>query len=226
MSEQRPEPKAPELPSARLTKAEKRAQHQQLQKELWASAENPGRNLWLEAQGAVPLKQEPKQPMMVLSRKPAAKNGDDGDESEEEARKKKEASFEERKKRAAIEREEKVKKYAEARERIMGSSNSASPVPNSRESSQGRDNRKPRGKQPHSNMNSQPASAAHSPARQAFGVGGSQVFDPEDMGRRLGPRREMTSTPKEGEPTRQPRGPDSSGRGGFGFAGRGGSFSA
>ena len=75
-------------------------------------------------------------------------------------------------------------------------------------------------------MNSQPTSAAHSPARQAFGGGGFQVFDPEDMGRRLGPRREMTSTPKEGEPTRQPRGPDSSGRGGFGFAGRGGPFSA
>jgi len=224
--EQKPEPKAPELPAARLTKAEKRAQHQQLQKDLWASAENPGRNLWLEAQGAVPLKQEPKQPMMVLSRKPAAKNRDDGEDSEEEARKKKEASFEERKKRAAIEREEKVKKYAEARERIMGSSNSGSPAPNSRESSQGRDNRKPRGKQQHSNMNSQPTSTAHSPARQAFGGGGSQVFDPEDMGRRLGPRREMTSTPKEGEPTRQPRGPDSSGRGGFGFAARGGAFSA
>lgn len=220
---QRPEPKQPEIPAARLSKAEKRAQHQQLQKELWASAENPGRNLWLESQGAVPLKQEPKQPMMLLSRKPAAKNGVDDDDSEEEARKKNEASFEERKRRAAIEREEKVKKYAEARERIMGSSNPATPNNNSRESSQGRDNRKPRGKQ-HSNMNSRPASASQSPARQLSG--NAQVFDPEDMGRRLTPRREMTSTPREGEPARQPRGPDSSGRGGFGFAGRGGHLGA
>jgi hypothetical protein len=207
-----------------MSKAEKRAQHQQLQKELWASAESPGRNLWLEAQGAVPLKQEPKQPMTLLSRKPIlSRNGADDDDSEEEARKKKEASYEERKKRAAIEREEKVKKYAEARERIMGSSNPNSPAPNSRESSQGRDNRKTRGKQ-HSNMNSRPASAGQSPARQL--AGNAQVFDPEDMGRRLGNRREMTSTPREGEPMRQPRGPDSSGRGGFGFAARTGPFGA
>lgn len=181
--------------------------------------------MWLEAQGAVPLKQEPKAPMMLLSRKPAAKNGVDDDDSEEERRKKNEASFEERKRRAAIEREEKVRKYAEARERIMGSSTPATPATNSRESSQGRDNRKPRGKQ-HSNMNSRPTSAGQSPARQLHGA--AQVFDPEDMGRRLtpAPRREMISTPREGEPARQPRGPDSSGRGGFGFGGRGGHFGA
>lgn len=157
--------------------------------------------------------------MTVLSRKPMlAKrdptNGDDGDDSEEEARKKKEADFEERKRRAAIEREEKVKKYAEARERIMGTSNSAS---GSRESSQGRDNRRTRGKA------SRPTSAGQSPARtvpvQNASTGGQQVFDPEDMGRRLVPRRETPSTPKEGEPARQPKGPDA--RGGFGF-GRGG----
>lgn len=221
----KPEPQQPIFPAAKQTKAEKRAQHQQLQKELWASAENPGRNLWLEAQGAVPLKQEPKQPMTLLSRKPIAKNGAgaDDDDSEEEARKKREASFEERKKKAALEREEKVRKYAEARERIMGSSTPASPAANSRESSQGRDNRKTRGKQ-HSNMNSRPTSAGQSPARQLSG--NAQVFDPEDMGRRLGPRREMASTPKEGEPMRQPRGPDSSGRGGFGFAARNSPFGA
>lgn len=166
--------------------------------------------------------------MTVLSRKPvlAKRNtngaADDDEDSEEEARKKRDADFEERKRKAAIEREEKVKKYAEARERIMGSSNPASPAP-SREGSQGRDNRKPRGKQ-HSNMNSRPTSAGQSPARQL--AGGAQVFDPEDMGRRLGPKRELTSTPREGDPMRQPRGPDSSGRGGFGFAGRGGFYGA
>lgn len=167
--------------------------------------------------------------MTVLSRKPVIakrdQNGsvDDGDDSEEEARKKRDADFEERKKKAAIEREEKVRKYAEVRERIMGSSTPASPAPHSREGSQGRDNRKPRGKQ-HSNMNSQPTSAGQSPARQT--AGGTQVFDPEDMGRRLAPRREMASTPQEGEPTRQPRGPDGSGRGGFGFGTRGTPFGA
>jgi hypothetical protein len=164
--------------------------------------------------------------MTLLSRKPIAKNGAgaDDDDSEEEARKKREASFEERKKKAALEREEKVRKYAEARERIMGSSTPASPAANSRESSQGRENRKTRGGKQHSNMNSRPTSAGQSPARQLSGS--AQVFDPEDMGRRLGLRREMASTPKEGEPMRQPRGPDSSGRGGFGFAARNGPFGA
>jgi hypothetical protein len=41
------------------------------------------------------------------------------------------------------------------------------------------------------------------------------------MGRRLMTRRETPAMPREDMPLRQPRGPDS-GRGGFGFAGRGG----
>ena len=205
----------------KLSKAEKRAQHTQLQKQLWDTAENPSRNLWLEAQGAVPLKQEPKVPMTVLSRKPmlakrdpgSGATMDDGEDSEEEARRKKEADYEERKRRAAIEREEKVKKYAEARERIMGTSTSGSPAAGSRESSQGRDHRRPKGK------GSRPASGGQSPARsvpvQNAGGGGQLAFDPEDMGRRLVTRRETPSTPKEGEPMRQPKGPDA--RAGFGF---------
>lgn len=164
--------------------------------------------------------------MTVLTRKPmiakrdTANGGEDDDDSEEEARKKKDAEFEERKRKAAIEREEKVKKYAEVRERIMGSSNPASPAPASRESSQGRDNKRSRGKA-NGFANSRPSSTGQSPARSMPTSRGEQLFDPEDMGRRL-PKRDTTSSPREGEPTRQPRGPDNSGRGGFGFAGRGG----
>ncbi|QIX01392.1 hypothetical protein AMS68_006909 [Peltaster fructicola] len=132
------------LPAAKLTKAEKRAQHQQLQKEIWSTAESPSRNLWLEAKGAIPLKQDFVPAMTVLSRKPAqqiakrdASNGvaglslEDDDDSETEARKKRESELEERQRKAKLEREEKVRKYAEARERIMGSSAPGTPKVNS-----------------------------------------------------------------------------------------------
>ncbi|TKA65192.1 hypothetical protein B0A55_09852 [Friedmanniomyces simplex] len=210
----------------KLTKSQKRAQHQELQKQLWDSAENPTRMHWLETQGVVPLKQEFRPQVKLLSRKPqpaiAKKDAsdltiDDGDDSEEEARKKQEAAMEERTRQAKIDREEKQKKYNEARERIMGSSTPGSPMTGSRESSQGRDNRKSRTKV-NGNRNSQPTSAAHSPTRN--GNADTRLFDPEDMGRRV----PKTSTPNPDAPTRQPRAPpsDHHSRGGSGFAGRGG----
>lgn len=189
---------------------------------------------WLEAQGVVPLKQELKPQVTLLSRKPAptiAKrdptngvanlNPEDDEDSEEEARKKREADFGERQRKAKIEREEKQRKYAEARERIMGSSNSASPAPASRESSQGRDSRRPRGKLNGSSRSSRPESPAEqSPAPASSSD--NQVFDPNNMGRRI-PERKL-NTPNQDAPSRQPRGPDNTGRGGFGFGfvGRGG----
>lgn len=173
--------------------------------------------------------------MKLLSRKPAAPaiarkdaaNGvagltlDDDEDSEEETRKKQQADLEERQRKAKIEREEKAKKYAEARERIMGSSTPNSPAPPaSRESSHGRDNRRSRQKM-NGKRESQPTSSAdQSPARMISSNGERQLFDPDDMGRRM-PRREQSSTSKEDQPARQPRGPES-GRGGFGFAVRGG----
>lgn len=206
------------------------------QKQLWDSAENPGRNLWLEAQGVVPLKQEFKPQVTLLSRKPPtiAKKGagdgmgklslEDDEDSEDERRTKQEADFEERQRKAKIEREEKQRRYAEARERIMGSSN-ASPAANSRESSQGRDNsRRGRGNKMNGSRRSQPDTPAESSPVRAVqpGNGDKQLFDPDDMTRRLAPRREATQSAREDQPVRQPRGPDNSGRGGFGFANRGG----
>lgn len=179
----------------------------------------------------MPLKQEFAPPVTLLSRKPpaiakrTAADGigqlsiEDEDDSEEEARKKREASFEERQRRAKIEREEKQRRYAEARERIMGSSN-PSPTNNSRDSSQARDTRR-RGGKAQGTRRSQPHSPAEPVGSSSPGVGASsQLFDPEDMGRRLAPpARDMNSTPRGEGPSRQPRGPS---RGGFGFAGRGG----
>lgn len=189
---------------------------------MWASAENPGRNLWLEAQGVIPLKQEIKPQVTLLSRKPViAKRDptstlDEGDDSEEERRKKREGDFEERQRTAKIEREEKQRKYAEARQRIMGSSSSgALPTPMSREGSQGRDSRKPRGRNNGSKRSQPESPAAQSPIR-AIGL-----FDPNDPARRL-PKSDTNAVLMDDQPTRQPKGPDNSGRGGFGFASRGG----
>jgi len=194
-----------------------------LQKQLWDSAENLDRKHWLETQGIVPLKQEFKPQVTLLSRKPTPtiakrdpKNGnvDDAEDSEEEARKKREVDFEERQRRAKIEREEKQRKYAEARERILGSSNSTSTAPTSRESSHGRDSHRTSGKPNGSNKGSGPGTPAEqSPARVSSA---QQFFDPNEMARRI-PKREV-NTPTQDAPTRQPRGPDKTGRGGFGFA--------
>lgn len=179
------------------------------------------------------MKQEFKPQVKVLSRKPnapviakkdpadgvAGLNLNDDEDSEEEARKKRESELEERQRKAKLEREEKQRKYAEARERIMGSPKPTNQASNSRDSSHGRDNRRSRGKA-NGNRNSQPTSSAdQSPARAQ--AGDKQLFDPDDMGRRM-PKRETSNTPKEDQPIRQPRNPDKSGRGGFGFAGRGG----
>lgn len=223
--------KAPE-PAPKVTKAQRRQQHLEQQKQLWDGAENPARNLWLESQGVVPLKQDFKPQVQLLSRKPTAPvlarkdaaNGklDDEEDSEEETKKKQQADLEERQRKAKVDREEKARKYAEARERIMGSSNPASPAPPaSRESSHGRDNRRSRQKL-NGKRESQPTSSAdQSPARLVAANGSNQLFDPEDMGRRTMPKREQASTPKEDQPSRQPKGPES-GRGGFGFGARGG----
>ncbi|KAK5134407.1 hypothetical protein LTR08_006454 [Meristemomyces frigidus] len=207
----------------RLTKAERKAQHQELQMQLWDTAENPGRNHWLENQGVVPLKQELKPQVTLLSRKPATKiakksdlGEDEGDDSEEEARKKREVDFEERQKKAKLDREEKPKKYAEARERIMGTSTPGSPAATSRESSQARDTRNPRHRV-NGNKASRPTSADQSPAPGAIGTLSptAQLFDPNDAARWI----PKSSTPTLSGPTRQPRGPD--GSSGFGFTGRG-----
>lgn len=220
---------------AKLSKGEKKRIHAEQQRQLWDTAENPGRNLWLEAQGVVPLKQEFKQPPTLLSRKPptiAKKNVVEGvgslnledEDSEEEARKKREADFEERQRKAKLEREEKQKRYAEARERIMGSSN-PSTAPASRESSHSRDNRRTRGNKTNDNKRSQAGSPAdNSPARQQQPGSEKQLFDPDDMGRRMLRRGPNSSPqgPQDAQPVRQPRGPEQSGRGGFGFVTRGG----
>lgn len=219
-------PGAP-LPAPRLTKAARKAQHIEHNKQLWDSADNPARHHWLETRGVVPLKQDYQVPVTLLSRKPPANarrgDDDDDDDSEEERRKKLEADFEERQRRAKIEREEKQKRYAEARERIMGASKPTL-ASSSRDNSQARDSsrRPPRGGKLNGTRRGQPQSSKEpSPSPTPTPAGNQQLFDP-DLPPQIYKRESSNTTPKEDQPVRQPRGPDNSGRGGVGFASRGG----
>jgi len=223
-----------------LSRAERKARHQEANKQLWQAAESPEQFHFLETKNAVPLKTEFKPAVKVLSRKPqiakppnnvtpnmAGLSIDDGDDSEEEDRKRREADFAERQKRAQIEREEKQRKYAEVRERLFGS---PAPPTSSRESSSSSQNRittsaadsrnSSRRGRPRGDKDSQPTSATHSPARH-LAQKPRDLFDPSysPKPRNHSPKPSLS---KAETPIRAPRGPDGSGRGGFGFAPRGG----
>lgn len=193
--------------------------------------------LFLEARNNVPVQPTFKSPVTVLARKPppqvlsrngptagmAALNLDDDDDSEEERRKRSEAEFEERKARAQRERAEKERRYAEAREKIFGSSAAS-------EDSRGTSpNKSTRGKgKGRGGRDSQPRSSnENSPARPP--IAGRQLYDPSyssKPGSVYIQKKESSisrpETPNDQEkPIREPRGPQAIGRGGRGFAPRG-----
>ncbi|KAF2120589.1 hypothetical protein BDV96DRAFT_641255 [Lophiotrema nucula] len=236
---------APEQPQAtkKLSKAERRAQHAEFNRQLWETAEKPPEPMiFLQARDNVPLQPSFKPGVTLLSRKPPApqvlsRNGattgmaglklDDDDDSEEERRKQNEAAFEERKTRAAKERTEKERRYAEARERLFGSpapaedpQGRASPSKQHRGKGRGRGGRDT---QPRST----PGSNEQSPARSAASA--KQLYDPSYSVKPNSifiQKRESSnsrpSTPNEQQrPIREPKGPEAIGRGGRGFAPRG-----
>lgn len=197
----------------------------------------PEKPIFLLARAEVPLKDEFKAPLKVLSRKPPPKvvarpdpatglanlNLDDDDDSEEEERKKAEQRFIERQARAKIEREEKQRKYLEARERIMGGSanNDTNARPSSahdagsRNSSRG----KGRGGRAHTTPSTEQSPARASRQSKAlYEPGytpkpGSIYSQKRDGGDTAG---SGASTPVEDKPIRAPKGPDGSGQAGFG----------
>ncbi|KAF9695788.1 hypothetical protein EKO04_006039 [Ascochyta lentis] len=223
----------------KLSKAERRAQHAQLNREIWESAENP-EPVFLQARNP-PIQPTFKPAVTVLARKPTphvlSRNGgmaglslEDDDDSEEERQKKAAADFEERKIRAAKERAEKERKYAEARERIFGSpaaseeSRSNSPSKPTRGKGRGRGGRE---SQPRSSNEQSPARTTASGGRQLFEPsyapkpGSVYVQRKEDGNSRPVSRPgSRPSTPSlQEKPVREPRGPARGG--GRGFASRG-----
>ncbi|KAF1984803.1 hypothetical protein K402DRAFT_335881 [Aulographum hederae CBS 113979] len=233
----------------KLTKAERRAQHAEFNKKLWETAETPEQPLFLAARNDVPLKTDFKPAVKLLSRKPPPRTisqndpaagmagmsiRDDEDDSEEEARKKNEASFAERQAKAQREREEKQRKYHEVRERLFGSPSapdesskkpSSSQNGGSRNSSRGKGRGRGDREAPSPSSGQSPARASN-PRKQLYDPGYNPKPNSVFLQKRDTPEKSekesRPSTPGEEQPIRAPRGPDGSGRGGFGFSPRGG----
>ena len=183
--------------------------------------------------------------MTVLSRKSAPKiasrsnlasgvgqltinDDDDDDDDEEDETKKVTLTMEERQLKAQKEREEKQKKYEEVRGRLFGTN-----VPTSGKISP-RNGTPSAGKLP-MNMKAQnqgrnakdsrPPSSAGNSNRQLFNPNENTRLDPGHVqrnGTMTTSSGSGTSTPVEEQTLRAPKGPDGSGRGGFGFVPRGG----
>lgn len=203
--------------------------------------EAPKNPYYIEPRQDVPLKTEFKPVVKVLSRKPAPSvisridpvSGiekltieDEDDEDEEESRKLT-LTMEERQLKAQREREEKQRKYEEVRERLFGTSDPTStpsstslrsstpPVP--RNSGESRTTKTKGSREPKT------SSAAGTSHRQLFDPNYTAKPDSTHVSRKdTQPIGSGPSAPDEELPIRDPRGPDGSGRGGFGFANRGG----
>ncbi|KAJ5088434.1 hypothetical protein N7456_012050 [Penicillium angulare] len=136
-----PTPPTEKKVSSKVTKAQRRAQQAEFNRQLWAEAETPQTFHFVEARSEVPLKQDFKPAVTLLSRRPqnvnrqSSSNGVDAatagvsqlgingyeDDSDEDASKAPEPTLEERQAIARKNREEKQRKYEEVRERLFGS---------------------------------------------------------------------------------------------------------
>ncbi|PHH71671.1 hypothetical protein CDD80_5070 [Ophiocordyceps camponoti-rufipedis] len=254
-----------------LTKAERLTQHAEANRKLWESADAPQTFHYLEASSNVPLTSAFKPQVKVLSRKPAAKppvtgmarlavhadsgqcldDDDDDDDGKDGDKTSSPLSAEQIRAKQKRDREEKQRRYDEARAKIFGQS-----APSSRGSSPGTVTppRPADGRHNHHHPHHHAATSG-----RGRGRGGAQrpnnadtrqqqldlrrqnnqtreLYDPNYSASsstsrldvaptRRAPDGEITRGPPPKnellQPIRAPRGPDSSGRGGFGFARRG-----
>ncbi|KAL4908277.1 hypothetical protein BDW74DRAFT_99161 [Aspergillus multicolor] len=234
-----PTPPPPEKKvSSKVSKAQRRAQQLEFNRQLWAEAESPQTFHFYEAASDVPLKQEFKPTVTVLSRNPViatrqsssaagaaagfARLNLNADDSDDE--KPPEPTPEERQAMALKNREEKQRKYEEARERLFGTpsaptSGASSPRSATPPKQEGRGKGRGRGNgRDNTNRDRREQSTASGKSKQ--------LYDPAPPSSRPNSsygRKDWQSTEKaQGEqpqsprqPIRNPRGPDSSGRGGF-----------
>ncbi|GLI75265.1 hypothetical protein PoHVEF18_003518 [Penicillium ochrochloron] len=249
----KPTPPSEKKVSSKVSKAQRRAQQAEFNRQLWAEAEAPQTFHYVEARSEVPLKSDFKPTVTLLSRRPqiatrhsSASGGvdgavasmgqlglDDEGDSDEDSNKSRQPTFEERQAMALKNREERQRKYEEARERLFGSpsattSGNSSPgtttPPRQSQPSEGRGKGKGRGGQ-RDYREKRDSSAASNKSRQ-------QLYDPASPNRSNGsalqrrdrPQGDRSDADKQNapqQPLRNPRGPDGSGRGGFGFGARG-----
>ncbi|KAM6539351.1 hypothetical protein FALCPG4_001159 [Fusarium falciforme] len=251
-----PEQSAPQAP---LTKAERLAQHAEQNRKLWESADTPQTFHYIEASSnsGVSLTTPFKPQVKVLSRKPVIAKRDPVtgmsqltvDDDNEEAKKEVPMSPEEIRAKQKRDREEKQRRYEEARAKIFGESNpssgASSPGTVTPPRSDGHFSGRGRGRGRGGYRNSENRQydnrqydnrSFDAPRRQNMSGSGRELYDPnytpksEPNNQRRqpdqpSPRRNQTPQDEQQQqqaPIRTPRGPDGSGRGGFGFARRGG----
>ncbi|KAM0225684.1 hypothetical protein ACHAQD_000642 [Fusarium lateritium] len=252
----------PEQPISQppLSKSERLAQHAEQNRKLWESADAPQTFHYIEAgsNSGVPLTTPFKPQVKVLSRKPIiAKRGaaagmsglslDDDNEPKREVP----MSPEEIRAKQKRDREEKQRRYEEARAKIFGESNPSSGTsspgavtPPRADGYTGRGRGRGRGGYRNNDArqleNRQPDNRGFDAPRRMQNTSGSgrELFDPNctpkpepipqrrqpeysSPGRSTTPRDEQQQLQPQA-PIRAPKGPDGSGRGGFGFAQRGG----
>ncbi|KAI9808678.1 MAG: hypothetical protein M1825_003830 [Sarcosagium campestre] len=237
------------------TKAERLARHARLNKKLWDSAESEERFHFLEARNEPPLKSDFKPSLKVLSRKPATTSRvdpttrlaqlgiNDYDEDDADAAQKVTLSAEEIRRKTQLDREEKQRRYEEARQRILGKASAAPPAntspsssnmlctgvniitsrsssSNETQSASTRGSGRGRGR---FSASPRSGSGASTPAQSGET---KQLFDPnydrktESLhikSRELTLEAQSSSRESPQRPIRAPRGPEHSGRGGFGF---------
>ncbi|OTB02510.1 hypothetical protein M426DRAFT_195933 [Hypoxylon sp. CI-4A] len=265
------EPESEPETQAPISKAERLAQHAETNRKIWESAEAPPDPFhYLSARADPPLASAFKPAVKVLSRKPAGAASYDEDD---ETKKTPQLTPEEMQAKQQRERDEKQRRYDEARAKIFGTSTSTSTstsnpssgpstpgtiTPPSRSAdgrgARGRGRGGPRGggggrynnNNNNNNMNNNESrdrdTSNARPGSQSGSGRERELYDPNyspkppshgggerrgvnynnDGGAPLSRR----STPREDDQIiRSPRGPDGSGRGGFGFARRGGKTS-
>ncbi|KAJ5047106.1 uncharacterized protein L3040_002949 [Drepanopeziza brunnea f. sp. 'multigermtubi'] len=211
----------------KLTKAERLAQHKENQKKIWENAQEPETPYFLSTRAPVPLTQEFKPALKLLSRKPTpnmvqkidpltglATMTLEDEEEEEEVIKKDLPTAEE----LRAQREEKQRRYNEARARILGpaggSMSGSGTPPEGRSGGKGRGGRA--GGSGSGRQEIVRPSSSQSVSKDLYDP--NYTPKPTTIQQRTGSGR---STPKDDDQIiRAPRGPDSNSRG-FGFANRG-----
>ncbi|KAK3937183.1 hypothetical protein QBC46DRAFT_366402 [Diplogelasinospora grovesii] len=253
------QPEEEQEASATMTRAERLAKHAEMQRKLWESAEQPEDiNFIAVASSTIPPLATPaafKPAVKLLSRKPAPRviakkdpvTGLESltiqDDDEEVDETKNQPSIEEIRQRQQREREEKQRRYDEARAKIFGTESKSNPSsgqstpgtvtpPASSEGRQQNYHRGGRGRG-RGGRGGGVAKTTDKMVRQVSSGTTRELYDPNhspkpgfNIQKRAGdgsPARSGSTTPREEDQIiRAPRGPDGSGRGGFGFARRGG----
>ncbi|RMJ27282.1 hypothetical protein PHISP_01867 [Aspergillus sp. HF37] len=195
-----PTPPSEKKVSSKVTKAQRRAQQAEFNRQLWAEAEQPETFHFLEAKSDVPLKQEYKPAVTLLSRKPqvASRSSDSTalesatarigqlgltpeDDSDDSENKPPEPTPEERQAMALRNREEKQRKYEEVRERLFGSPSAPTSGSSSPRSSTPPKEARGKGKSRGSgrdNKNKRDSSAASGKSKQLYDPGQSPKPSP------------------------------------------------